>query len=96
MRPNSLISYDGYGVHQSAMFDPSDDTSLYAPTPGNFHRSPASPSDISCINVDVASPSIAPLHNKLLRKRIIFHYSNLVTGRKAGYMTRTPRSVYTT
>jgi hypothetical protein len=56
MTPSSLISHDDYGVQQSMALDPWGDTSQYAPTPGNFRWSPASPSDISCINVDHISP----------------------------------------
>jgi hypothetical protein len=70
MRPSSLVSHDDYGVQQSLAFDPLGDISQYAPTPGNFRWSPASPSNISCTNVDpislidYASQQIALQKNK--------------------------------
>ncbi|KAH8434447.1 uncharacterized protein LDX57_012094 [Aspergillus melleus] len=53
MTASSLVSHDDYGVQH---LDPWVDTSQYAPTPGNFRWSTASPSDISCINVEPVSP----------------------------------------
>jgi hypothetical protein len=56
MSSSSLVGHDDYGVQQNMALDPWVDTSQYAPTPGNFRWSPASPSDISCINIDPVSP----------------------------------------
>lgn len=55
MRPNFFTDYDRYAVQQTEAFDSWDDTSQYAPTPGNFRRSPASPSDISYTSIPYQS-----------------------------------------
>ncbi|KAJ5256672.1 hypothetical protein N7478_012776 [Penicillium angulare] len=58
MRLDHSIGHDDeYGFQQNPTVDLWDDASQYAPTPGNFCRSPASLSDIGYSNVDPA-PSI--------------------------------------
>lgn len=54
---SSPFSHNDYSVQQSMAFDPFGDTPQYTPTPGNFRWSPASPSDIGCINIDPISPN---------------------------------------
>lgn len=57
MRPKYSIGHDEFGFQQNRTVDAWDDESQYAPTPGNFCRSPATLSDVSFTNVDPA-PSI--------------------------------------
>lgn len=95
IRPSPFISYDDYDFEQSEPFDLWNDASQYSPIPGNFDRSPASPSNTSCTKIDAASLLITSLSNKLLRKRIAFSCSNLVTRRKVWRMIRIHQPVFT-
>ncbi|KAF3000590.1 hypothetical protein E8E15_000843 [Penicillium rubens] len=56
MRSGLFIRYDDYDVQQREPFDRYNDAWQYAPTPGNFDPSPASPSNTSYTNIDPASP----------------------------------------
>ncbi|OQD75547.1 hypothetical protein PENANT_c153G06638 [Penicillium antarcticum] len=56
MRRSSLISHDHHDVQLSETLETWDDTSQYAPTPGNLRCSPTYSSDISCANFDSTFP----------------------------------------
>ncbi|KAJ5986554.1 hypothetical protein N7451_010919 [Penicillium sp. IBT 35674x] len=56
MRSSPFISHDDYDVEQNDQLNLWSDASQYAPTPGNFDRSPTSPSNISYTNIDPPSP----------------------------------------
>ncbi|KAI7970541.1 hypothetical protein EIK77_000324 [Talaromyces pinophilus] len=56
MVPSSFSGHDGDSAYQYDQIQPWDESSLYAPTPGNFGRTPASPSDPSLFNANDTTP----------------------------------------